>query len=100
MSRIRTYISVSFTYINSTFPYFIFSIFFAPHSVAPAARQAFANASMTARPGCRAVASESRCARRCDYSPVRIDPRKNLFRSAILARSFEWLVGGGDKKKK
>lgn len=45
-----TRISVSFTYINSTFPYFIFSIFFAPHSVAPAARPGlFTNASMTTR---------------------------------------------------
>jgi len=81
MSRIRTYISVSFTYINSTFPYFIFSIFFAPHSVAPTARQAFANASMTSR----AVASKSRYARRCDYCQ-RTDPRRNLFCSKIRAK--------------
>lgn len=40
-ARARTYISVSFTYINSTFPYFIFSIFFAPHSVAPAEQGRF-----------------------------------------------------------
>lgn len=43
----RTYISVSFTYINSTFPYFIFSIFFAPRSGAPTPRQVFTNVSMT-----------------------------------------------------